>query len=174
MRCPLCQTEVRDHERYCPVCQQDCGCPNVRAAQRPEEIRALEERLRRAETSASSRGCESVLSEFRQAVRSSSRAVFFRQVSQVFSLISSDNELYVSFYQLVGMGARRPEDTPIERKRLVADDLLFPHYRERICFAALSLDGMGAASWGNCSVVLKDKYLQNRATVFEENFGILL
>jgi len=67
------------------------------------------------------------------------------------------------------MQARRPEDTPIEQKRLIADELLFPHFRDPICFAALSLDGMGAISWGNCSVVLRDQHLANRATVFEEN-----
>ncbi|MBI3671133.1 MAG: hypothetical protein HY237_15300 [Acidobacteria bacterium] len=85
------------------------------------------------------------------------------------ALVSSDNQLYASFYQLVGAGARRPEDTPVEKARLLADDLLFPYYREEMRFAALSLDGLGATSYGECSLVLKDGPIRERATVFEEN-----
>ena len=84
-------------------------------------------------------------------------------------LLSSDNELYASFYDLVGMGARRPEDTVIELRRLITDDILFPHYRDKIRFAALSLDGRGATRWGECSLVLREKTIEDRTTVFEEN-----
>ena len=85
------------------------------------------------------------------------------------ALVSSDNELYTSFYNLVGAEARRPENTEVDRERLQADDLLFPHYRQHIRFAALSLDGRGAMSYGNCSLVLKDMAIRERTTVFEEN-----
>ncbi|MDP2997230.1 MAG: hypothetical protein Q8N47_07065 [Bryobacterales bacterium] len=84
-------------------------------------------------------------------------------------LLSSDNELYASFYDLVGMGARRPEDTIVERQRLLTDDILFPHYRDKIRFAALSLDGRGATRWGECSLMLREMPIEDRTTVFEEN-----
>lgn len=150
------------------MCDHDCGYPNVRAAERPEEIRALEERLRIAEATAASRGCGPVLADFRRAVRSS-EAVLCRNVSTVMSLISSDDELYASFYQLVGMGARRPAETPVEIQRTLADDMLFPHYQDEIRFAALSLNGRGVPHYGDCSLVLKELPIQDRATVFEEN-----
>ena len=168
MKCPQCGHDVRDHERNCPVCQRDCGYPNVRAAERPEEVRALEERLRSAEAAAAARGCESVLVEFRNAARSS-LAVLCQSLSKVMKLVSSDNELYASFYQLVGLGARRPEDTEIEMQRLLADDILFPYYREEIRFAALSLDGQGVVRFGECSLVLTEETIRDRTTVFEEN-----
>jgi hypothetical protein len=168
MKCPKCGEDVRDHERNCPVCNHDCGYPNVRAAERPEEIRALEERLRMAEAAAASRGCSSVLADFRGAV-GSSEAVLCRNLSTVMSLISKDDELYASFYQLVGMGARRPAETPVERQRALADDILFPYYRDQIRFAALSLNGRGVPHFGDCSLVLKELPIQDRATVFEEN-----
>ena len=168
MQCPRCHTEIRDSERNCRVCSHDCGYPNVRAAEKPREREALTRRLEAAEASAKSRGSIDVLNQFRKGV-SSSQAVICRSLSQVMQLVSSDNELYASFYQLVGMGARRPEDSTTERERLLADDLLFPNYREQIRFAALSLDGLGASDYGDCSLVLRDVAIFGRTPVFEEN-----
>ena len=168
MQCPRCFGEVRDFERNCPVCNHDCGYPNVRAARRPEERQELAKRLQAAEASAKGRRCVDVFSQFRRAV-SSSWAVICRSLSQVRQLVESDNALYASFYDLVGMGARRPEDSTTEHERLLTDNLLFPHYHDKIRFAVLSLDGLGAKSYGDCSLVLKDIAIRDRATVFEEN-----
>ncbi len=168
MNCPRCGSEGREYEVNCPACYGFLGYPNVRAAQKPEEKRELANRLREAEVSATVRGCAKVFSKFRRALRSS-QPVMCRSLSQVMVLVSSDNELYASFYNLVGAGARRAESTEVERERLQADDLLFPHYRQHIRFAALSLDGRGATSYGNCSLVLKDLAIRDRTTVFEEN-----
>lgn len=62
-----------------------------------------------------------------------------------------------------------PEDTMIERQRLLADDLLFPYYKDEIRFAALSLDGKGVTQYGRCSIVLAEASVRRRATVFEKN-----
>ncbi|MGH9719501.1 MAG: hypothetical protein ACRD8O_04770 [Bryobacteraceae bacterium] len=72
-------------------------------------------------------------------------------------LVSNDNELYASFYDLVGMGARRAEDTTLELQRLLADDILFPQYRNEI------------TRFGDCSLTLKEASIDERTTVFEEN-----
>jgi len=168
MTCPNCREEISDNERDCSICHHDCGYPNVRAAQKPEEQTARAGRLDLAEQSASARGCAPLMAEFRTAVRSS-RAVLCRSLSQVQSLVSGDHELYASFYQLVAAGARRRQNTPEDRDRGVADELLFPGYREHIRFAALSLDGRGVPHYGECSLVLKDSVIRQRATVFEEN-----
>jgi hypothetical protein len=57
----------------------------------------------------------------------------------------------------------------IDRERLLADDLLFPGYKQEIRFGALSLDGLGVTDYGSCSIVLKNLAISDRATVFEEN-----
>jgi len=168
MKCSNCGEEVRSHERICVACGRDCGYPNVRAAEASEEIRVLENRVRAAEAAAASRGCEAELATFRDAVKTST-AVLSRSLGVARNLLSNDNELYATFYQLVGMGARRPEETSVERERLLADDLVFPHYGEHIRFAALSLDGRGLPHFGDCTLVLKDISIRERATVFEEN-----
>ena len=168
MQCPECDTEVKEFEWHCPACNHDCGYPNVRVAQKPEELAELARRVQTAEVEAAAKGTTNVLDQFRQAM-SDSKAVLCRSLSKTQELASSDNEIYSTFYQLVGAGNRRPEETQIERDRLLADDLLFPHYRQYIRFAALSLDGQGVGHYGGCSIVFKETAIRKRATVFEEN-----
>ena len=45
----------------------------------------------------------------------------------------------------------------------------FRNYEQYIHFAVLSLDGRGAASWGDCALTLRDELIEDRASVFEEN-----
>lgn len=168
MTCPRCNEESRESERICQSCGKDLGFPNVRACNDLTEKKALDERYKAALSVAGKGSYMGVLVEFQDALKSS-KAVICRSISKVKDLIFSDNELYATFYQLVGAGARRPEKNIADRERLVADDLLFPHYRHEIRFAALSLDGLGATFYGNCSMVMKDIAISDRATVFEEN-----
>src|SRR4051812_32441688 len=98
MKCPNCGEDVRAQERNCSSCGQDCGYPNVRAAEQVEEVRALEIRVRTAEAAAAARGCADVPALFRDAVKSS-EAVLCRRLGIAKNLIFSDNELYASFYQ---------------------------------------------------------------------------
>ena len=99
----------------------------------------------------------------------SSTAVICRSPSKVKELVSSANELYATFYQLVGAGARRLEGTKMDLQRRIADSIMFPYYEDQIRFATLSLDGVGATAYGDCSIVVKDIAISERATVFEEN-----
>ncbi|WP_321476170.1 hypothetical protein [uncultured Paludibaculum sp.] len=169
MQCPVCgNPDIRDYDRNCAGCDAHVGYPNVRTAERPEERAALELRLAEAQAAAATSGCSDTLSRFQAAVRGS-KAVLCRSIQQVLELLSSDNVLWVSFYGQVDAGIRRPETTLIERERLIADDLLFPHYRKEIRFAALSLDGEGVRFYGKCSVVLSEARIQSRSTVFEKN-----
>jgi hypothetical protein len=98
-----------------------------------------------------------------------SKAVICRSFSETKALISNDNALYATFYNLVEAGARRPENTTLEGLRPAADSLLFPYYSDEIRFGALSLNGRGIASYGDCSIELKDSAVRERSTVFEEN-----
>jgi hypothetical protein len=168
MTCPWCEVEVRDHERLCVACGKDLGSPNIRAANQIEEKTALAARFHDAMSIAGLRSYPGVLARFKEALRFS-KAVICRSISQVKELMSNDNVLYASFYQLVGAGARRPDKSVTDRERLLADPLLFPHYHHEIRFAALSLDGTGVSEYGSCSMVLKTQMISERATVFEEN-----
>lgn len=168
MNCHVCNHPVPQHARYCPICQEDAGFPNVRAAQTVEESEALQRRVKDALKSAQLRNCESELNDFGQAM-SRSKAVLTRSFGVVSKLISSDNELYNTYYQQVNSEARLPEVNPWDRGRPAVDAALFPYYSDKMVFAALSLDNQGLRNYGDYSIVLKDEMIKNRATVFEEN-----
>jgi hypothetical protein len=168
LQCPTCGTEVRAHEKDCPSCASFCWFPNVRKAEEAEELEALEERYRAARATALSRDREPAFLAYESAL-ADSVAVVCRSVDYVKSLLSSESEVYISFYKQRSSGGRRAEDTPIETQREATDVRLFPSYHQEIRFAALSLDGMGVLSYGRCSLVLKSTVIAHRATVFWEN-----
>jgi len=168
MDCPRCGNQIRGNERDCPTCGNDVGFPNVRAAKEYDEKVALAKRYENALQNASGRACSEAVVAFFGAL-TSSVAVICRSPSKVKELVSSANELYASFYQLVGAGARRLEGVKMDLQRRIADAIMFPYYEEHIRFATLSLDGVGATVYGDCSIVLKDVAISERATVFEEN-----
>jgi len=161
MICPKCGNDVRSHERNCAVCDADVGYPNVRAAQNPDEVSALEGRLAEASEECAARGSGVVLAQFQEAARTS-KAVLNRSLHQVMSLVSSDNELYATFYAQIASQS-------VERERLIADNLLFPYFHHEIRFASLSLDDTGVRHYGACALAISELAIKHRATVFEKN-----
>lgn len=170
MECPNpdCRNELPPHERYCVVCGSDAKVPNVRAALSPDEVSALEARVVAAEEKARLEGYDSVLRDFRNAVAHSS-AVICRSLGKVNELLSSDNQLFATFYQSVNGSSRLPEDNEWDPIRQSVDALLFPYYYEELHFAALSIDGSGVTGYGDYCLVLKETAIKERASVFEEN-----
>lgn len=168
LTCRTCGANVPSSARYCPGCQADAGFPNVRAAEAPTEKDALHQRLADAEVSTKARKCDSVLRNFGSAVLKS-KAVICKNLAVVSRLVSSDNALYASFYREIEGELRLPEDNRFDRGRSAVDGTLFPNYHTAICFAALSLDDVGPTAYGAYTVVLKEKMIIQRATVFEEN-----
>jgi hypothetical protein len=168
MKCITCNVSIPFHARYCPVCQDDIGYPNVRAAQTIEEKSALQKRFDEAQRFSELNNYSDVLDNFGKAVLQS-KAVIARNISVLWRLVSSDNELYASFYQQVNAELRIPEDNQWDKARQAIDAMLFPLYNEHIIFAALSLNNQGPIDYGSYSIILKEETIKNRATVFEEN-----
>jgi len=166
--CKNCERPIPTFERNCPYCQSDVGFPNVRAAEDPTELAALDQRVKDANVSARGRECETVLADFGRSVLKS-QAVIARSLSAIQSLFSTDNTLYVNFYKEVVSGGRLPEDNAWDRGRLAVDGTLFPHYHDKVTFGALSLDRRGPQKYGLYAIVLREEMIQQRATVFEEN-----
>lgn len=170
MECPNpnCREEVPPHLRHCAVCGADAKVPNVRAATEAAEVSALDRRVQAVQGDAILNGSAMVLADFRQALENSS-AVVCRSLSKVNELVSSDNQLFATFYQNVRSNAALPEDNEWDRIRQSVDSLLFPFYFEDLRFGALSIDGTGVTGYGPYCVRLKDVAIRDRASVFEEN-----
>jgi hypothetical protein len=96
-------------------------------------------------------------------------AVLNRPLGVLARLLSSDNELYSTFYQQVDSASRIPEDNRWDQARQAADAILFPFYFEHIRFGCLSLNGKGIPAYGEYSVTLHDHAIERRTSVFDQN-----
>lgn len=88
---------------------------------------------------------------------------------EALALLNDPSEVYRNFYQMKSAGAKSPRSNRFDQVRGIADELLFPNYREDISFAALSLPGQGCWYYGSIHVVLADFAVCDRTTVFESN-----
>jgi hypothetical protein len=171
--CELCGSDIPLSWERCPHCARPGLFPNVRAAQVPAERAALEARYQAALQKAERRGARKVLEDFEAASRGS-KAIITRPFRELERLSSSDKELLSTFYQLIQAEVRLPHGTKWDRLRGLADESLFPGSRESIRFAALSLDGAGLPSYGDCSFVLQESMIAHRASVYEENSAVAM
>lgn len=170
LECDHCGCPVPVEIAPCPHCAGPLF-PNVRAALVPERRAALEQRYQEAMAAASSSGCRERVEELEEAT-ASSRAVITRPLAEIERLANSDRELYATFYEL--RAVRLPIDDEWNTWRRIADEALFPGYKEHVRFAALTLGATGLSSYGECSVVLRESFIAHRASVFEENSTLLM
>lgn len=171
--CPSCGNEVPLARELCPHCGHQGPPPNVKAAHAAEERQVLEQRYQAALQEAADRGCREVVESFEIALQSS-KAVINRRLADLERLATSDREIYASYYQRLGAELQSPAGDSWDRWRRMADATLFPLYEERIRFAALTLDGLGAQSYGECSLVLREEMIARRTTLFEDNSAVFL
>jgi hypothetical protein len=140
----------------------------VRKAEEAVEASELDKRYNSAVATAMARGRDTVFVAYENGL-ADSVAVVCRSLDRVKALLSSDSAAYSTFYREISSGGRRAEDTPMETQRATTDDRVFPFYQKEIRFAALSLDGRGVPSYGECSLVLKSMAIAARTSVFWEN-----
>lgn len=152
----------------CPHCGRPSLYPNIRAAEEPAEVAALEKRYRLAESDARRRGAGAALHDFERAINGTV-AILARSSNELLRLATGDDEIYATFYQLIGAGVKSHTMDEWSLLRAIADEALFSGYKQNIRFAALSLDNLGLSNYGECSVLLRDDMIAHRASVFEEN-----
>jgi hypothetical protein len=168
--CGHCGHGYHFSHSLCPHCARPANYPNVYAAQDEDEVAALEDRYRDARRAAQARGGETLRAvEAFEAELRNTRAVIARSPEELQRLVTSDREGYASFYELIAAGIRFPSGNRWDTLRPLADDALFPYYKEKIRFAALTLDGRGLPGFGDYFLVLRTDMIEHRASVFEEN-----
>jgi len=168
VECKRCGFPVADEKKVCQACGEDNGYPNVRLAQRPDEVQALAKRLHDAEVSTTARKCRKILEQFGLAVLGS-KAVISRSLSVVQDLIESDRRTYTNFQRQIAYGARVAEDNQVDRVRTQFEAALFPNFHQDVLFAMLSLNNDGLVGYGSYALILKENMIAHRASVFEEN-----
>ncbi len=151
-----------------PDCFHFCGFPNVRKANDPEEVNALDLQYSEAKKSATA-GNRGALFDAYEAFLGASVAVVCRSLDLTKALLSSENVVYATYYQETEGAGRLSEDSLFDSTRAATDARVFPRYYKDIRFGALSLDGKGVPTYGACSMVLKSSAISLRTTVFWEN-----
>lgn len=168
MKCPICETVVPEFLRHCPACEADVGFPNVRAAAELQNVEALKKRFDEANISARARNCEAKLKEFGKRV-ASSKAIICLNFGIARRVLESDNQLIATYYQQVDSMHRLPENNDWDKVRESVEARLFPNYYRNIHFASLSLQDSILDHYGNCGLILNEKAIKERTTVFEKN-----
>lgn len=97
-----------------------------------------------------------------------------RRLDEARRIVTSDRQLFSTYYKGLETGLEAPDHDSWDGWRRLADETLFPAYRDQIRFAALSLDGVGALSYGEFSLTLRDEMIAHRASLFERNSAQLL
>ena len=169
MLCPQCQSDIHFSHTECPECGFQLGYPNVRQAMDPQELQALDLRYQSARVDLAARNADSVGVQFEQEVNTNSRAVICRRWGTLAAWLNRDDPLFITYYEQLGSGKRQPQDNEFDTDRLAVDAKFFPYFYKRVNFAALSLDGIGPASYGDCHFSLKCIAIAHRTSVFEEN-----
>lgn len=174
MKCTYCSEELAENRPDCPSCGQPNGAPNVRRASRPDEQLAFAARVRDARTSGQTRGISAELSALENAINGSS-VVISRPILDVQLLCKGTHFSYASFARQVRAGTRAPNATGMDNVRAQFENALFPNYHEDIIFGSLTITDRGLKGYGEVDIILKDKMIELRASVFEENpynFGL--
>lgn len=172
-QCPRCSySKIPESVSNCPSCNNSLTPANVRAAQKQDEVDALEARLCNASKNCQTRNCEKNLAEFGLAVEKS-KAVLCRPFGEVLKILDDENAMYATYYDHVKANMRIPNDN-WDKLRTQSDAHLFPNYADEIVFAALSLDNKGPLSYGGVSITLKNETISERASVFEINTTVFI
>lgn len=167
--CNNCGKSVPAEQERCPVCQMALPhTPNVREADKVEERQALEVRYQAARESSRNRGALAVLEQF-EAAMADARATINIHEQMLRTLVEDQKALYANYHALVSAEVRLPADDNCDRRRKSVDGMFFGYYSEKICFAALSLNGRGLVSYGEYCLHLKNLAIENRTSLLENN-----
>jgi hypothetical protein len=167
--CHNCTGLYHFTRQHCPHCDTVGEYPNVYLATQDQE--ALQQHHQEATTQANSRGVASVGCAFQHAVDTHTQACINRDYLEVERLMQAHSS-YASFYQQLEAGTRQLTGDPWENPRIMMDTLLFPEFKERILFAALTLDMRGVSYYGSCSLILNEGMICARASLFRENSAL--
>jgi RNA polymerase subunit RPABC4/transcription elongation factor Spt4 len=171
--CADCSHAMPPSASVCPHCARPSRFPNVHAVARDDETSALAARFDAARREVDGRGAEQVVRDFMTAL-DESKAVLARPLGEAQRLASSEKQGYATYYQLNEAEVRLPDGDKWDALRRLADEALFPGYKEKVRFAALTLDAVGLSSYGECSMTLRTSMIAHRATLLEENSSVFM
>lgn len=168
MNCPDCGKVVDAHVLTCTMCGCFVGFPNVRAAEAPDEIAALDQRYLGARQAATAAGRLAEVEAFEARLKTSF-AVLNTRIADLHAFLANPKALYTTYSLGVKGQVRKPADPANDQERRGVEAKLFGTFGEEIRYAALSLDGAGVISYGAVTIRLREIAVAKRSSLLEEN-----
>ena len=168
LRCIKCGFEYHYILERCPHCAYPGNYSNVLIASEQSEVDEVERRYEKARRTADRRGCAQAFGDFTKWLRTS-RVVVARSFADVDRLAAGDKSVQGTYYDLTDAGLTLPDGSMWEQLRKPADEVLFPGYRKKIRFGALSNDGVGVINYGHFWMTMRSALIDERTTVFDQN-----
>lgn len=166
---PNCPETIAFADITCKGCgRQEVGYPNVRYADDPAEVSALDDRVQAAFAEADRNGSKDALAAFELAMQRSWAVTVMKPVD--LRMILEGNRLWTSYYKHArAAGSRVAEKNKWDMNRGSNDGKVNPEYYQEINYAALSLTDFGSGWYGGCHVKLVSERIASRTSVFWKN-----
>lgn len=162
--CEKCGEKYPAHALKCPACAKQ-NYPNVSLAKLSQPQAALDRRYQNALQESEKNGTFDKVKEFEQHIQSYAKAVINLDVKILAGIIEGAS--YVNYHKLKGIYPSQSHE--IDGRRRMIDSRFFGEFAEKIIFAALSTNGQGIRTYGNCTITLKEKMIDDRASLLEED-----
>src|ERR1700682_3511934 len=107
LKCSVCSSDIPETEEKCLTCGFHVGPPNVRAAEKNDEVLALNTRYNAAIDRADANGYLPILRKFDDAVKQSC-AVINGDLRLLFLFVTSEKTLYATYEGGVAGRLRKP------------------------------------------------------------------
>lgn len=167
-QCDKCNCDFPYSLERCPHCAHPGNYSNVVITSGTDERNAVDTRYQEAASGAERRRCRPRFDEFTKWLEGT-RAVVARSYADIERLAASDKSVQATYYDLIDSGLTLPDGSLWEELRRPADEVLFPNYREKIRFGALSGDGIGIVNYGHFWMTLRTGFVEHRTSVFDQN-----
>lgn len=152
---PGCGLTVYWHEDRCSS-GHDVGFPNIREVSCTEEQDALQHRYENALQDAKTRGAIDTIQAFETALVSQSHCVINVWVRFLADFLNNDRILFSNYNLQVNAQVRRPTSMKDDRARRGVEGIILGSLAHNITYGALSLDGSGLISYGECAFTITD------------------
>lgn len=173
--CPDCTIVIPDNKGVCPHCGRPSRPLNVLCADRTDELSALDSEFDRAIHFAGRAGTDSETQAF-LTFCVDSKAIFCAPFRTLLPVVTQHVDLFADFYKLADLRCQSPElgKRDWHMLRNTAEAFLVEGKPKdlEILYAALSINGKGLESYGECTLILNPAMTGHRATVFPDNSAL--
>ena len=179
-KCECCGAKIEHYcDEDCKECDEELLPPNIREVKRQYEVDELNKRCEAAiEKYATTDNLRECIEDFRKTLQKNGKAIknikydIFRYFVENLrenhkAFTESKNyelEVFKTHYDLCKEKKADPD-----HEREMADDIVFGRYKNKINFAALSINNKGLQTYGEICLHLKNNLVEQKATLLDEN-----